>query len=197
MNRRSLLKNLMLAAGGLALLPVAEFTRARVLAAYDELQVTPSQQRLLKKLVDTLIPATDVDGETLKGAAELDVQDFVLVMVNDCLNHTNQKMFIAGLQLFDDFPSSSGKPRFSELDRSDSERLLADIWGRENPREPRQSQALAAVRYFLDTSKWYAIQGYLHSEYVMTELMPYQLVPGPVFDGDKKIDPEAKVNLHG
>ena len=193
MNRRSVLKQMLLAAGGLALLPVGEFTQARVVAAYDELEVTPGQLSLMKKIVDTLIPPTELDGEWLKGAAELDVQDFVLVMANDCLNHVDQQKFIAGLRLFDDFPVVEGRPRFSELDRADSERALADIWGHGDPENP----AVQVVQYFLNTSKWYAIQGYLNSEYVMTERMPYQLVPGPVFDGDKKIDPDAKVNIHG
>ncbi|WGL18391.1 gluconate 2-dehydrogenase subunit 3 family protein [Microbulbifer bruguierae] len=198
MNRRTLLKQLALATGGLALLPVGEFAQARVLAAYDELQVTASQQMLLKKLVDTLIPSTELNGEWLKGAAELDVQDFVLVMANDCLSRVDQIKFIAGMRLFDDFPSGvgrtgAGRPRFSELDRANSERALADIWGHSDP----ENQAVQVVQYFLNTSKWYTIQGYLNSEYVMTELMPYQLVPGPVFDGDKKIDPDAKVNIHG
>lgn len=193
MNRRTALKQLMLAAGGLAMLPVGEFSQARVLAAYDELNITASQQLLLKKLVDTLIPPTELDGEMLKGAAELDVQDFVLVMINDCLNSADQKKYVAGLQLFDDFLTGGGRPRFSELDRADSERALADIWGKNDSRD----KAVEAVRYFLSTSKWYAIQGYLNSEYVMTELMPYQLVPGSVFDGNKKIDPGAKVNING
>jgi len=193
MDRRSLLKQMLLAAGGLAVLPVSEFTQARVLAAYDELQITPAQQLLLKKLVDTLIPPTSINGEILRGAAELDVHDFVLVMANDCLASADQKKFSAGLQLFDDFPAANGKPRFSELDRADSERVLGAIWGHSNP----QDEAVQALQYFLTTTKWYTIQGYLNSEYVMTELMPYQLVPGPVFDGDRKIDPEATVNIHG
>lgn len=193
MDRRAALKQLMLAAGGLAILPLGEFSQARVLAAYGALNLTASQQLLLKKLVDTLIPPTELDGETLKGAAELGVQDFVLVMANDCLNSEDRKKFVAGLQLFDGFPARGGRQRFSELDRAGAERALGDIWGKDDPRD----DTLEVLRYFLNTTKWYTIQGYLNSKYVMTQLMPYQLVPGPVFDGNRKIDPDAKVNING
>lgn len=91
----------------------------------------------------------------LKGAAELDVQDFVLVMANDCLNSADQNKYAAGLQLFDDFLAAEGRPRFSELDRTAGERALGDIWARSDPRD----EALETVHCFLNTSKWYNTYG--------------------------------------
>jgi hypothetical protein len=186
MNRRSLLKHLMLISGSLTIMP--ELSAAKILSAYDELQVTEIQQKLLRKLVDTLIPKTD-----LKGADELGVHDFVLVMVNDCLKAADQERFMSGLREFEYQTKARHSTYFSEMDHLSAERAIAEIIGTDTGGDKR----LEATRYFLKTSKQYAVQGYLNSEYVMTELMPYQLIPGPVFNGKKKIVPEQRVNING
>ena len=48
---------------------------------------------------------------------------------------------------------------------------------------------------FIEISKSYAIVGFMRSEYVMTEVMPYSLVPGkpPVC---RTIDTNEKINIY-
>jgi hypothetical protein len=43
------------------------------------------------------------------------------------------------------------------------------------------------ARGFISTTKRFALQGYLNSEYFMTEIKPYELVPAR-FYGSKKIE---------
>ncbi|QDH78425.1 gluconate 2-dehydrogenase subunit 3 family protein [Echinicola soli] len=187
MNRRLALKQLALAAGGLALIPSCDFSEEKVLAAYDELQITESQQKLLQKLVDTIIPKTD-----LKGATELGVHDFVLVMANDCMSAEEQKQFLSGLKGFDDYTKKTFGTRFTKMDNAEAEKNVNAIL----EGKPTSNGELAS-QYFLQTTKKYTIQGYLNSEYVMTALMPFQLVPGPEFNGKKEIVPGEKVNING
>ncbi|GAB3650402.1 hypothetical protein GCM10028791_17560 [Echinicola sediminis] len=185
MNRRLAIKQLALAAGGLALIPSCDFSEEQIIAAYDELQITASHEDVLKKLVDTIIPKTD-----LKGALELGVHDFVLVMANDCLAAEEQKRFLNGLKNFEEYTKTNFGSRFTKMDPSTSEATVLAIL--EKGEEEKED-----YRYFLGTVKKYTLQAYMASEYVMTELMPYQLVPGPKFEGKKKIVPGEKVNIHG
>jgi len=188
MNRRLALKQLALATGGLAIIPSCNFSEEKILAAYDELQITASHKEMLKKLVDTIIPKTD-----LKGAVELGVHDFVLVMANDCLGAEEQESFVNGLKGFDAYTKTNFGNRFTKMDPSTSEETFQAILEKESG----DDQQLKNTQYFLQTVKKYSIQGYMASEYVMTELMPYKLVPGPVFNGSKKIVPGEKVNING
>ena len=55
---------------------------------------------------------------------------------------------------------------------------------------------LGDIQYFLNTTKRYTVQGFLQSQYVMTELMPYALVPGS-HSFCETIDPTKRVNIYG
>ncbi|MBD8491030.1 gluconate 2-dehydrogenase subunit 3 family protein [Echinicola sp. CAU 1574] len=188
MDRRLALKQMALLTGGLALIPGCDFSEEKILAAYDELQITEGQQEMLKLLVDTFIPKTD-----LKGAAELGVHDFVLVMANDCLGEEDQTRFVNGLKGFDEYVKASFGKRFAKMDKPKAEETLLAIVGK----EAGGDEDLEQYQYFLNTTKRYTLQGYMASEYVMTELMPYHLVPGPNFKGSKKIVAGEKVNING
>ncbi|UCS95720.1 gluconate 2-dehydrogenase subunit 3 family protein [Echinicola marina] len=186
MNRRLALKQLALVTGGLALIPGCDFSEEKILATYDELQITEGQQQVLKSLVNTIIPKTD-----LKGAVELGVHDFVLVMANDCLGQEDQERFVKGLKGFDDHIKSSYGTQFLKMDQGKAEAAVEELLNGE------QGADAEAYQYFVKMTKKYTIQGYMASEYVMTELMPYTLVPGPNFNGSKKIVPGEKVNING
>ncbi|AGA77314.1 gluconate 2-dehydrogenase subunit 3 family protein [Echinicola vietnamensis] len=188
MNRRLALKQLALAAGGLALIPSCDLSEEKVLAAYDELKITESHLQLIQKLVDTLIPETE-----LKGAAALGVHDFVLVMANDCMSSDEQSQFLSGLHEFDGYTKKTAGTRFTKMDAPKAAKTVEAIL-EETTNSDKEAED---VRYFLQTTKKYTIQGYLQSEYVMTELMPFQLVPGPDFNGKKEIVPGEKVNING
>jgi len=55
---------------------------------------------------------------------------------------------------------------------------------------------MEGLKYFLNTTKRFTLQGYLSSQYFMTEVMPYNMVPGG-FQGERLIDPTEKINING
>ena len=171
MERREALKALALLTGGAVLVPSCNFLKEDILAAYKNLQVTPSLQQLLGTIADTLIPAGGI-----KGAADLNVQDFVLVMVNDCLEPEEQQVFMQGLQQFNAYSDSTGGGDFADLAQPDREKVLLAglaIEKKDDAADPQQ-----AVREFLRITKQFTIQGYMMSEYIMTQVKPYQMIPG-------------------
>ena len=58
----------------------------------------PNEERMLQLVVETIIPSTDTPG-----AKELNVDQFVLLMVNDCHSEKDQIAFYSGLHSMDAF----------------------------------------------------------------------------------------------
>jgi len=186
MDRRLALKQLALFTGGLMAFPSCDFSRENVLAAYEKLQVTEAQKNLLAKVVETILPGGDI-----VGAKELDMQDFVLVMANDCLTEEDQSRFVKGLKNFDQYIQKNFGSSFGKMDQEAAERSFMAIVDTEDG-----DGEVEELKYFLNTTKRFTLQGYLSSEYFMTEIMPYKMIPGG-FEGQVKIDPTKKINING
>lgn len=166
MKRRDALRSLALITGGLVLVPACDFSKDDILSAYKNLKITTSQQKLLGQISDTLIP-----GGYLKGASDLSVQDFVLVMVNDCVDAEGQKSFSDGLLAFDQYSKKSVGKVFDKLEVPQREQVLKIGLASEIEEEK-------TIREFLNTTKRFTIQGFMMSEYIMTNVKPYSLIPG-------------------
>lgn len=166
MHRREALRSLALLTGGAVLIPSCNFEKEDILAAYSNLQVTPSLQTLLVQVADTIIPPGKI-----KGAADLAIQDFILVMVNDCADKNQQQQFTEGLQQFNAFSKKSSGSVFSKLEQEAKEKVVTE--GLATANEDQK-----AIRDFLLLTKRFTIQGFMMSEYIMTEIKPYNIIPG-------------------
>lgn len=177
MDRRSALKNIAVLGGGVFLAPSCTFSPERVSIALNNLNITGRQEQLLAEITETFIPATD----DIPGAIELNIHHFVLVMVDDCRSEKDQKIFIRGLNQMDPLAEHQHEGGFSECTPTQRKQLIAGTL----EGQP-ELKSLGAIyedsRECLSITKQYTIQGFLNSEYVMTEELPYQLVPGH-FDG--------------
>lgn len=190
MNRRIALRHLALISGGLALIPSCDFSTEDILAAYDNLKVSSTQKHLLGAISDAIIPA----GE-LKGALELEVHDFILVMVNDCMSVANQKLFSAGLSDFPAFVKKQTGKTFEDLSVREKEDLIQAGLDLEID-EGKENKKDVALSYFLNTTKRLTMQGYMASEYIQTEIIPYSLIPGP-YNGAALLSETQKPRING
>lgn len=188
MQRREVLKSLALLTGGAVLIPSCNFEKEDILAAYSNLQITPSQQTLLGEIANTIIPPGEI-----KGAADLSVQDFILVMVNDCLNKDQQTQFTKGLLEFKAFSKKVGGGNFSKLDSAAKENVIVQGLAIE---EESADDTLKAVRRFLSITKRFTIQGFMMSEYIQTEVKPYSLIPGS-YNGEVLISSISNLKING
>ncbi|MEQ8416892.1 MAG: gluconate 2-dehydrogenase subunit 3 family protein [Imperialibacter sp.] len=173
MDRRTALKQAALFAGGVALLPSCSFGPERVAMALNNLQIDAGQQDLLAKIVQTIIPSGEIPG-----ADELEVYKFVLVMADDCMDKSEQGVFMNGLQKFDPFVKENFDKAFAKGDQAYKEKVLTDIMAMEDAEETAKP-GLKDIKSFLGTTKRYSIQGYMSSQYILTEKFPYKHVPGP------------------
>lgn len=171
MKRRDALRSLALLTGGMVLVPSCDFSKEDILGAYQNLEITPTLKQLLAEIADTIIPAGN-----LKGAADIEVQDFILVMVNDCMEKEAQQTFMSGLKGFDDFSKKSTRDKFEKLSQEQRETLVLEGLSTED-------ESQQAIKNFLRTTKRFTIQGFMVSEYMQTEVKPYSLIPGE-YKGD-------------
>ncbi|UZR98079.1 gluconate 2-dehydrogenase subunit 3 family protein [Chondrinema litorale] len=205
MNRRTLLKNLGLIASGALILPSCDFSEDKVPIALNNLKVTVEQEELLALLVDTILPKS----EEIPGAKDLGVQNFVWVMVDDCMPKKQQEIFINGLNQFGRYTEKFKETSFAKLKPEEKIPYLTEILEKKPTEAPVKQMKqdadkeelppesyLGDIQYFLNTSKRYTVQGFLQSQYVMTELMPYALVPGS-HSFCETIDPTKRVNIYG
>ncbi len=173
MNRRSALKQAAILAGGIAWLPSCNFGPERVAVALNNLQIDLNHQDLLARIAEVIIPS----GET-QGAKTLDLHRFILVMVNDCLPALDQARFTTGLRSIVPFIEEHLQQSFPEKEPKKNEEILTKLMSMtRSPEAPLPG--LEDIQAFLGLAKRYTIQGYMASEYFLTEKFPYQLVPGP------------------
>ncbi|HLU94670.1 MAG TPA: gluconate 2-dehydrogenase subunit 3 family protein [Membranihabitans sp.] len=196
MTRRDVLKRLAVLSGGIMLVPSCDFSREDVLLAYDNLQVSQELQAVLQKLCNTIIPSDT----TYKGAEELELSNFVLVMVNDCYSTEKQKNFMEGLKSLSQYAEAQTRQNILSLSQDHAVELLRNILDHpeieEENRENDEAVTFEQIRYCVHTTKTLTIQGYMASEYIMRDVMPYQLIPGP-FHGKVAIDKNERINING
>jgi len=143
----------------------------KVSIALKNLDVNGDEEDLLANIADTLIPAADKPGAKAVGA-----HLFALVMIDDCTDKETKDTFMRGLRSFDDTCKSINGKTFSESTADERLALLKKIDADHESFSKDFDTFYGGIRYLI-------IEGYTGSQYFLTEVKPYQLVPGPNFKG--------------
>lgn len=184
MDRRKALRNIGLLSGGLILLPACDLSKENVTRVMNKLEVTEKQETLLKDLVATLIPETEIPG-----AGSLAIQDFVWIMADDCLDKETQDSYIRGLQ---SFTGSFRKIAGQDFEGSGQAKRVE---GLNALMEAEGDGEVGDVQNFIEITRAFAILGYTQSEYFMTEVMPYTLIPGKNPEC-RTVQPNENINVN-
>jgi hypothetical protein len=145
----------------------------------DYLGFEEGTEATVGEVVDTIIPATKTSG-----AKELGVHLFVLKMIKDCSDKKDQQSFQTGLNQLDEYTKKTSGKSFAETEKPLRLQLLKSI-------SKQDSSAPKELKEFLALTKKFTLQGYTTSEYFMTNIIPYQLVPGS-FHGCVKVKASQK-----
>jgi len=165
-NRRVAIRRLAILSVGAALLPSCLHHHARPAVTLKNLTVDGDQAKLLEELTATLIPSDDGPG-----AREISAYLFVLKMVDDCMSKADQSTFMKGLAVFDD---ASGKA-FAGASAEQRAALLTLIDGGKGPGGKPPGEELS---FFYAAVKRLTIQAYTSSQFYLTKVQVYELVPG-------------------
>jgi len=164
MDRRSVVKGLLLFAGGVAVLPSCVLEEGKASIQLDHLDVSAEQEELLAEIAETILPATDTPGAKAMG-----LHLFTLKMLDDCYGQEEQQAFMAGMVAFDELAREQAGKRFIKCSPEPRQTLVSAV---------NDGQAPEEGLTFYRILKGETIKGYLNSELVMTTLRLYELVPG-------------------
>ncbi len=164
---------------GAALIPSCVQEKSKPLVALKHIDLDGNQQKLIAVLCETIIPATDSPG-----AKDTYTHLFVLKMLDDCTTKDEQEGFVNGIKEFEKMAKNKFDKPFISCTTSERVQLIAEI--------ANDKESTNDVSAFYKTMKKLTVQGYMTSQYYLTEVRNYKLVPGkfygciPVTSLDKK-----------
>jgi hypothetical protein len=163
MQRRIALKQMALALGGILTVPTWAYGwNSHQLLSPSANLLPPELETLLSEVVETIIPATDTPG-----AKEIGVDKFILTMLKDCYEKPAQEKFTQGLESIEEKAKQTFSQSFNTCTPQQRNQLLM---GMEAESAQDKQSAFSLIKNL-------TIQGYLNSEYVMKNLLKYELIP--------------------
>jgi hypothetical protein len=167
MNRRSGIKTLIIISAGAAILPSCLQNRKKSSLALKNIKINDKEEELLSELGDTIIPKTGTPG-----AKDVSAHLFALMMIDDCYPPDDQDKFVKGLKEFEEF-SKKKFASFTECTPSQRTELIKSV---ENKNDISEN-----IAFFYNTMKRLTIQAFITSEYYLTKVQVYKLVPGKFY----------------
>lgn len=170
MNRRTAIRDIIVFAGGVTLLPSCVGNPEAASIQLDKISMTADQENLLGWIVETIIPKTEIPG-----AREVHAHLFAMKMLDDCYETDVQQKFISGLGALERKTVKRFGNSFADCTRAQREQVLLEV---EN-----KGDYSADVFEFYQIMKARTVQGYSTSEYVLKEVKHYTLIPSVKYDG--------------
>jgi hypothetical protein len=158
MKRRSAIKNLLIIAGGIAILPSCSQESGGASIQLNNLDIGQKQEDLLAEIAETIIPKT-----SSPGAKDLKLHLFVLKMVDDCHNKYDQKIFTDGLNTIDQLSKKRFSKSFKEASLAQRTQLLQFL---ESDKEAKND----VQGFYATIDHWNACTAYGHNCLAFTEL---------------------------
>lgn len=137
----------------------------------DGLPFTPDQMAYLDEIGETILPTT-----TSPGAKAAKVGEFMHVMVTDCYEEKDQKIFIEGMNKVNDEAEKKFKNEFLKLSADQRTELLSAI-DKEATDYAKKKKKEEPAHYFTQM-KQLTLLGYFSSEVGATKALRYVAVPG-------------------
>ncbi len=98
-----------------------------------------------------------------------------------------------GLSSFSAFYENQSGETFEDSSLPDRSIVMSKMLD-EDP-SSSNSKTPEDIRLFLELLKSFTVLGFMRSEYMMTEVMPYSLVPGK-YPSCRTLDPNGKINIY-
>ena len=160
MQRRNLLKTITLGFGGIVTMP--SWANSWNQNSFQNLHFSPSDDALLAEIVETILPETNTPG-----AKSLGVHKLIQKLVTDCQGKEAENKLIANLSKMESLSKATQNGSFANLPKN---RKLAFFKSLENSDDTE-------MKAFYSQMKRMTIDGYMKSEYVMTNITKYEYAP--------------------
>jgi hypothetical protein len=145
---------------------------------------TPDDISYLDEIADTILPTTSTPG-----AKAAKVGQFMTVMVNDCYDENDQKIFHEGMNKLDDFSKKTYDDSFMKINAQQRHDLLVKL--DQEQKEYMKNKKAEDPSHYFRMMKELTLLGYFTSEIGCTQARRYVETPGryegciPYKKGDK------------
>lgn len=176
MDRRELLRMVALATGGVVI--GGEFFLAGCKTKDSEVARTGFSQNdiaFLDEVAETIIPKT-----ATAGAKEAEVGKFMTVMVNDCYEEADQKVFHEGMKKLDEACNKMHGHNFMKAESAHRKELLTSL--DKEAKEYMKNKKKEDPAHYFTMMKQLTLLGYFTSKPGLEQNFNYQQVPGK-YDG--------------
>lgn len=157
-SRRTAIRQLLTVSVGAALLPACLQDKSKASIVLKHLDISGEDEKLLAAYCETIIPATDTPG-----AKDISAHLFALQMIDDCYRKDDQQRFISALNKFDG-------EAFMKASAAEKENILLKADGNKDDKDDQV--------FLYRTLKRLTIQAYTSSEFYLTKVQVYKLIPG-------------------
>jgi hypothetical protein len=145
---------------------------------------TPDDITFLDEVAETIIPQTDTPG-----AKAAKVGTFMTVMVKDCYDEKNQKIFLEGMNKINDASKKKFEKGFMTVTPDQRKELLTEI--DKEMKDYHKNKKKEDDAHYFNQMKQLTLLGYFTSKEGATQALRYVAVPGrydaciPYKKGDK------------
>jgi len=183
MNRREAISSVALLLGG-TILGADAFLSGCKTKTDAGVSFTPTNISFLDEVAETILPATGSPG-----AKAAKVGEFMTVIVRDCYEEKDQKIFMDGMKKLDEASKAKNSKSFMESTAAQRHDLLValDTEAKEYQKNKKKDDPTHYFRMIKELTLW----GYFTSEEGATKALRYVAVPGryegciPYKKGDK------------
>lgn len=163
MDRRKAIKNLAIVSGGLITLPQWMVSCGASDTTVHQSSFSPTAQKTLAGVVDTIIPA----GSSI-GALAVGVDKFLQKVIDDCYERDVQINVGLQLSVLQGTAWAQTGKSFADFSQAEREKILLRLSASDDKQE----------KDFFDLIKSETIRGFNTSQKVMTEYLDYKIAPG-------------------
>ena len=164
-SRRLALKSLVFVSAGMVLVPSCMSDRSKSSLLLKKIKISAADEALMAELCETILPKS-----ATPGAKDLSAHLFVLTMVDDCRKKEDQEKFTKGLEAFKKYSQQTIGKDFVSADAAERKKILDAILAKVEEEND--------LNAFFKTTKGLTIQAYTSSEFFLTKVQVYELVPG-------------------
>lgn len=177
MDRRELLKMIALATGGAVIGGEFLLSGCSNPEAIGGITFSEADIKFLDEVAETILPKTKTPG-----AKDAEVGKFMTVMVNDCYNAADQKIFHEGIKKLDEACNKMHGHSFMKAIAEHRTDFLKTIDA--EAKEYNKNKKKEDPNHYFTQMKQLTMLGYFTSKQALTEAFDYHAVPGR-YDGAK------------
>ena len=179
-NRRTAIKQFLFVSAGAALVPSCMQDKGKASIILKNISISGEQEKMLAELAETIIPKTETPG-----AKDISAHLFALKMVDDCYKKEDQQKFVQGLAAFEKTTKEKFGRSFYGCNTTQREQLMSEM-------EAKKDSKDADVQFY-SSMKGLTIRAYTSSQFYLTKVQVYKLVPGP-FKGCVPVNNSANIS---